>query len=108
MSVHIVDDEQRSDRRATPMRPSGSGGAGAALGTRPLLILGQAPSAVIADCELWICTSPRGSYCFSRERPHVFGDLTPKLEYCPDLKREGYEDNGIYWIGHYGPTHGRG
>ncbi len=29
MSVHIVDDEQRSDRRATPMRPSGSGGAGA-------------------------------------------------------------------------------
>ena len=23
MSVHIVDDEQRSDRRATPMRPSG-------------------------------------------------------------------------------------
>ena len=29
MSVHIVDDEQRSDRHATPMRPSGSGGAGA-------------------------------------------------------------------------------
>ena len=29
MSVHIVDDEQRSDRRATPMRPSGSDGAGA-------------------------------------------------------------------------------
>ena len=25
MSVHIVDDEQRRDRRATPMRPSGSG-----------------------------------------------------------------------------------
>ncbi len=25
MSLHIVDDEQRSDRRATPMRPSGSG-----------------------------------------------------------------------------------
>ena len=29
MSVHIVDDEQRSDRRAIPMRPLGSGGAGA-------------------------------------------------------------------------------
>jgi hypothetical protein len=29
MSVHIVDDEQLSDRRATPMRPSGSGAAGA-------------------------------------------------------------------------------
>ena len=29
MSVHIVDDEQRSDRRATPIRPSDSGGAGA-------------------------------------------------------------------------------
>jgi hypothetical protein len=29
MSRHIVDDEQRSDRRATPMRPSGSGVAGA-------------------------------------------------------------------------------
>ncbi len=29
MSVHIVDDEQRGDRPATPMRPSGSGGAGA-------------------------------------------------------------------------------
>ena len=29
MSVHIVDDEQRRDRRATPMRPSGSGSAGA-------------------------------------------------------------------------------
>jgi hypothetical protein len=63
----IVDDEQRSDRRVTPMRPSGSGiaRASAALpffddvtaspasrrlasarakpGTWPLLILGQAP-----------------------------------------------------------------
>ena len=29
MSMHIVDDEQRSDHRATPMRPSGSGPAGA-------------------------------------------------------------------------------
>ena len=29
MSVDIVDDEQRSDRRETPMRPSGSGGTGA-------------------------------------------------------------------------------
>jgi hypothetical protein len=28
MSMHIVDDEQRGDRPATPMRPSGSGGAG--------------------------------------------------------------------------------
>ena len=28
MSMHIVDDEQRSDRRVTPMRPSGSGLAG--------------------------------------------------------------------------------
>jgi hypothetical protein len=28
MSMHIVDDEQRRDRRATPMRPSGSGLAG--------------------------------------------------------------------------------
>src|SRR5512137_989857 len=64
----IVDDEQRGDRRAIPMRPLGSGfaRASAALpllddvtaspasrrlasarakpGTRPLLILGQAPS----------------------------------------------------------------
>ena len=29
MSLHIVDDEQRRDRPATPVRPSGSGGAGA-------------------------------------------------------------------------------
>jgi hypothetical protein len=29
MSMHIVDDEQRSDHRATPMRPSGSGLEGA-------------------------------------------------------------------------------
>ena len=29
MSIHIVDDEQRSDRPAIPMRPSGSGAAGA-------------------------------------------------------------------------------
>ena len=29
MSVYIVDDEQRRDRPASPMRPSGSGGAGA-------------------------------------------------------------------------------
>ena len=29
MSMHIVDDEQRSDRRATPLRPLGSGLAGA-------------------------------------------------------------------------------
>ena len=28
MSVHIVDDEQRGDRRATPTRPAGSGMAG--------------------------------------------------------------------------------
>jgi hypothetical protein len=35
MSVHIVDDEQRGDRLATPMRPSGSGGAG----TSPALAL---------------------------------------------------------------------
>jgi hypothetical protein len=64
----IVDNEQRRDRPATPMRPKGSGGAGAsavlellddvpaspaslrlasapaALGTRRILILGQAPS----------------------------------------------------------------
>ena len=70
ISMHIVDDEQRSDRGATPMRPSGSGRCGgicgvgaprrctptspasrrlasapAAPGTRPLLILGQAPRA---------------------------------------------------------------
>jgi hypothetical protein len=25
MSLHVVDDEERSDRRATPMRPSDSG-----------------------------------------------------------------------------------
>ncbi|MGA2264202.1 MAG: hypothetical protein ABSH28_22555 [Acidobacteriota bacterium] len=36
MSAHIVDDEQRGDHPATPMRPSGSGGAGA-IGTRALL-----------------------------------------------------------------------
>ena len=29
MSMHIVDDEQRSDRRPTPMRPLGSGLEGA-------------------------------------------------------------------------------
>ena len=29
MSMHIVDDEQRRDRPAISMRPSGSGGAGA-------------------------------------------------------------------------------
>jgi hypothetical protein len=29
MSMHIVDDEQRRDRRATPMRPLGSGLEGA-------------------------------------------------------------------------------
>jgi hypothetical protein len=28
MSLYIVDDEQRRDRRVTPMRPSGSGLAG--------------------------------------------------------------------------------
>jgi len=28
MSLHIVDDEQRGDRRVTPMRPLGSGLAG--------------------------------------------------------------------------------
>jgi hypothetical protein len=52
----IVDDEQRSDRRATPMRPLGSGDAWASAAlpllddgttspaSRPLLILGQALS----------------------------------------------------------------
>jgi hypothetical protein len=71
----IVDDEQRSDRPADPMRPSGSGGArtSAALallddvtpspasrrlasapappGTRPLLILGRAPSVHSIDAH---------------------------------------------------------
>ena len=28
MPMHIVDDEQRGDRPASPMRPSGSGAAG--------------------------------------------------------------------------------
>jgi hypothetical protein len=75
MLVHIVDDEQRSDRRATPMRPSGSGSGGicgvgaprrctvtspasrrlasapAAPGTRPLLILGQAPRSEPDRCR---------------------------------------------------------
>jgi hypothetical protein len=32
MSMHIVDDEQRGDRRASPMRPLGSGAAGASAG----------------------------------------------------------------------------
>jgi hypothetical protein len=36
MSSYIVDDEQRSDCRATPMRPSGSGGAGASAALAPL------------------------------------------------------------------------
>jgi hypothetical protein len=69
----IVDDEQRRDRPATPMRPTGSGGAWAsaalallddvptspasrrlasapaALGTRHILILGQAPSTLDID-----------------------------------------------------------
>ncbi len=73
--MDIVDDEQLSDRRATPMRPSGSGfaWASAALpllddvpaspasrrlasahakpGTRPLLILGQAPKRLKATKE---------------------------------------------------------
>jgi hypothetical protein len=69
MSIHIVDDEQRSNRRAIPMRPSGSGVAGASAslallrrcaaaspasrrlastpatpGTRPILLLGQTPN----------------------------------------------------------------
>ena len=51
----IVDNEQRSDRRATPLRPSDSGVARASAAlpllddvpaspaSRPLLILGQAP-----------------------------------------------------------------
>ena len=30
MSLYIVDDEQRRDRPATPMRPSGSGGGASA------------------------------------------------------------------------------
>ena len=72
----IVDDEQRSDRRATPMRPPGSGVARASAvlpllddvtaspasrrlasahatpGTRPLLILGQAPSTTTLSIDM--------------------------------------------------------
>ncbi len=36
MSVVIVDDEQRRDRAAIPMRPSGSGGAVAPAALAPL------------------------------------------------------------------------
>ncbi len=80
----IVDDEQRSDPRATPMRPSGSGvaWASAALpllddgtaspasrrlasaratpGTRPLLILGHTPSSAFIAPAL--SCLPRPSY----------------------------------------------
>ena len=42
--MHIVDDEQRSDRRATPMRPSGSGFA-LASAALPLLDDGTASPA---------------------------------------------------------------
>jgi len=72
----IVDDEQRRDRLATPMRPKGCGGAWAsaslalldnvtalpasrrlasaqaALATRHILILGQAPSAFMISIML--------------------------------------------------------
>jgi hypothetical protein len=51
----IVDDEQRSDRRATPMRPSGSGGAGASA-SLALLDDGHRIACVAPPC---IC--PRGA-----------------------------------------------
>ena len=56
MSVHIVDDEQRSDRRATPMRPSGSGGAGA---SAALALLDDVPRHRLRRAALHL--SPRGS-----------------------------------------------
>jgi hypothetical protein len=74
MSVHIVDDEQRSDRRATPMHPMGSGGvetsaerclasAPTASGTRPLLILGQAPTTTHRQLLYPADECSRGSLC---------------------------------------------
>jgi hypothetical protein len=60
----IVDDEQRSDRRATPMRPSGSGFARASAAL-PLLILGQAPRGTARMSEAATIQGNRGF-------PHVF------------------------------------
>ncbi len=55
MSVHIVDDEQRGDRPATPMRPSDSGGAGQ---------LGRGRSSTMysdISCVAPPCICPRGA-----------------------------------------------
>jgi hypothetical protein len=105
----IVDDEQRRDRAATPMRPKGSGGAWAsaslalldnvpalpasrrlasahaALGTRHILILGQAPRLRGPFCSFLeqICyfifsnTGENEVIGTSVERPHCV------LEYVP-------------------------
>jgi len=78
----IVDDEQRRDRLATPMRPKGCSGAWAsaslalldnvttlpasrrlasaqaALATRHILILGQAPSPAVSQTTLPLRTIP--------------------------------------------------
>jgi hypothetical protein len=87
----IVDDEQRRDCPATPMRPKGSGGAWAsaalarlddataspasrclasaraALGTRHILILGQAPSSDLGTA--WL------SYSLKIEAAHTINSI---------------------------------
>ena len=64
MFMHIVDDEQRSDRRATPMRPPGSGleGASASLA---LLDDVQRHRLRRAALHLPLPSQERGSFQFS-------------------------------------------
>ena len=102
----IVDDEQRRDRPATPMRPKGSSGAWtsaalalldnaitlpasrrlasahAALGTRHILILGQAPS--LGQISWGLRSNPRfrRNWTGIRNRQRSFTRLLPKTPVC--------------------------
>jgi hypothetical protein len=72
MSVPIVDDEQRSDRRATPMRPSDSGGAGA---SASLALLADVHGHRLRRAALHLPPpgAPQARWCSERD-PSQFSD----------------------------------
>ena len=81
MSMHIVDDEQRSDHRATPMRPSGSGLAGA---SAALALLDDVHRHRLRRAALHL--PPPG-----QERgPSYYSDRLPVLGRS-DMQRRGFE-----------------
>jgi hypothetical protein len=81
MSLHIVDDEQRSDRHVTPMRPSGSGLTAA---SAALALLDDVPRHRLrrAALHLSLPGQERGPFYYSDRLP-ASKELCRKIRFHP-------------------------